>query len=714
MANVNVKSMDIGHRCLPFVEIPARVGTSLRTMDYSLRANPFASNVIYDLATQTIGGKANIVYMVPQTTEAQARVKRTLENIYAQDKGMGAQILSQWSLGTTTYPHGGTFVASKNSLARLDIGICKNGYNDLTATITLKIWATSSHVPTGNPLYTRVLQPSEIQQYMWYNAYRTFALQPFYIDDPIPLTIGSEYAWTMEVSADETHHYVFNAGVPTGSSGNYRVTKVGGTWYAYTTSVIPFTAFAANRIVSKARIKSTPTIGWTRQITTPYSGGGWLMGGLYQCGGTWVANSDKIRMVRACWYKGANTTAKSYCDIYLADANHKPTGASLGQAVLQESNVVTGYGKYTDFIFSVDVSLTIGLEYCFVIKSPWSRTSGGENFNIEIAANKGTSEGSLYSTDGGATWAYNTTGSQIWVFEILTQESNIQISAQGRIFGTPEQTASAKANIFNTVEQTVTGKAKIILAAATKTIEGKARVLNTMQKTSQAKAKVVNMVEQTSSAKARVLKMAPQTVQAKADIKKMTERTATAKARVANTMEKTTSAKARVKVLSQEKTTSAKARVKKVDNNKTASGKARIKKGAESSVSARAYIKVSQQTTAQSKARIKGTPEKTVSVKADIKKFGINQTAGAKAKIANVITQTSQSKARIFNTLTKTSQAKVRVKKVNNNKTTSAKANIKNMTPRTVNARAIISKLQEPTISAYADIKNVVNRTAPA
>lgn len=117
------------------------------------------------------------------------------------------------------------------------------------------------------------------------------------------------------------------------------------------------------------------------------------IGGLYRYGmaftigqtGTNEANtlsSFKIKLVR---YGSPGTLQ---CNLYLADANHKPTGAVLAAGTVLQSSVPES--EETDIETEVTIEMTpsyvlaAGTEYCFILIAPsgdasnvyWGTTSG--------------------------------------------------------------------------------------------------------------------------------------------------------------------------------------------------------------------------------------------------------------------------------------------------------------------------------------------------
>lgn len=120
--------------------------------------------------------------------------------------------------------------------------------------------------------------------------------------------------------------------------------------------------------------------------------------------GDGVSSLSKIGFM----FYGTIDYKKITCTIYAADANNKPTGASLGsQSIYREvKDSSSGYEWY-DFIFGESISVTAGNKYVAVISAPDSVST--TQYNAKISSSSVYSSGTYsYSTDSGSTWTNDT------------------------------------------------------------------------------------------------------------------------------------------------------------------------------------------------------------------------------------------------------------------------------------------------------------------
>jgi len=100
-----------------------------------------------------------------------------------------------------------------------------------------------------------------------------------------------------------------------------------------------------------------------------------------------------------------------YCDIYLADVNHKPTGVSLGQASI--SSITNTNDEWKSFNFLTPISLDAETEYVAVISSP---DSSQDVYRWGFDVTGSYADGMfLTSGDGGSNW--NTESNYDLIFE---------------------------------------------------------------------------------------------------------------------------------------------------------------------------------------------------------------------------------------------------------------------------------------------------------
>ena len=107
------------------------------------------------------------------------------------------------------------------------------------------------------------------------------------------------------------------------------------------------------------------------------------------------------------YYNAANTI---YVEIYLADANHKPTGAALVSKILSSgvpASAPAGVAGYTQLVFDPTLDLDASTEYCIVLRGNTSYNYGHPRWQYggtgEYSAGVGCS-----STDSGANWTAQT------------------------------------------------------------------------------------------------------------------------------------------------------------------------------------------------------------------------------------------------------------------------------------------------------------------
>ena len=101
--------------------------------------------------------------------------------------------------------------------------------------------------------------------------------------------------------------------------------------------------------------------------------------------------------------------ANVYCDIYAADGNHKPTGASMGQAILLPADFSETSYAWKGLIFSSPITLVAATEYVAVISSPAAANT--DQYQIALNLGGGTYAGGQYgySPDSGANWTSTST-----------------------------------------------------------------------------------------------------------------------------------------------------------------------------------------------------------------------------------------------------------------------------------------------------------------
>lgn len=98
-----------------------------------------------------------------------------------------------------------------------------------------------------------------------------------------------------------------------------------------------------------------------------------------------------------------------YADIYAVDVDHKPTGASLGQATVVGSTISTVRGEHT-WTFGTPVSLSSGIEYAIVVSQPDTNTPN----RYEWEYNGNTAGYYAPSYNAGVTWNMPTTSTGCW------------------------------------------------------------------------------------------------------------------------------------------------------------------------------------------------------------------------------------------------------------------------------------------------------------
>jgi len=88
-------------------------------------------------------------------------------------------------------------------------------------------------------------------------------------------------------------------------------------------------------------------------------------------------------------------------DIYEADVAHKPTGGSLANVQIAQGDISTDAHTEITFTLTAALSLTVGQEYAYVIKSAGANVTNSFLYSRKIVAQ---SDYYLYSNDGGGTW----------------------------------------------------------------------------------------------------------------------------------------------------------------------------------------------------------------------------------------------------------------------------------------------------------------------
>ena len=79
-----------------------------------------------------------------------------------------------------------------------------------------------------------------------------------------------------------------------------------------------------------------------------------------------------LKEVKVYLKKVSANTNIIYCDIYEADTNYKPTGASLGQTSI--AGITNSAYEEKTFTFSTAITITNSKHYCFILSSPETST----------------------------------------------------------------------------------------------------------------------------------------------------------------------------------------------------------------------------------------------------------------------------------------------------------------------------------------------------
>ena len=153
---------------------------------------------------------------------------------------------------------------------------------------------------------------------------------------------------------------------------------------------------------------------------------GYELYGSYQYGQTFktkpgVTNITKIRVYVT--KDSASTVGNIILDVYNVDANHKPTGVSLGSKTLTPSEVSTS--EWTTFEFTNPISVNGNTEYALVVKAPDTQVSAPYWWALDSCG--GYSDGGmLNSSDGGSNWN--------WVAD---DDGGFETYYEGSNFGSP-------------------------------------------------------------------------------------------------------------------------------------------------------------------------------------------------------------------------------------------------------------------------------------